>query len=133
MSDKDNDIFGKIDALLGKRDADIMGDKYPNNDDFPRLTEVIDGNSAEGWRGRERRVRMPVTDAAQFSDRRHFVRRKNQVTDLMLHSDNEDLNKLLESIECRLKDLFSRHQLQMQDDLLRIVREALSSAANKKL
>jgi hypothetical protein len=49
------DIFGKIDALLGKRETDVFVDKGLSSDDFPTLTDVVseaeDSNSSPELRG----------------------------------------------------------------------------------
>lgn len=46
MTNQDEDIFGQIDALLGKRSTAVLAEKVPNGDDFPLLTDVI-SNSKE--------------------------------------------------------------------------------------
>ncbi|MBK6743313.1 MAG: hypothetical protein IPG66_10185 [Hydrogenophilales bacterium] len=42
MSDADDDIFGKIDALLGKRVGFAGATRQREDNDFPLLTEVVE-------------------------------------------------------------------------------------------
>lgn len=133
MADKVQDIFGKIDALLERRDADILCEKCVEDDDIPRLTEVIECNEAAVWSGIERRG-AAVTGDGRSVDRRYTVRRKPLASDLVLSClTDEQLNRLFVAIEKRLLDIFACHQLQIQNDLLKVIREELTAMVAEKL
>lgn len=133
MTEKNQDIYGKIDALLEKRDADILGERGSENDDFPRLTEVIGSNSGMVWHGTERRISGQVTDGRRSVDRRNSIRQKPQVGEFAINSFDGDLNGLLVVIEQRLADVISRQHLQLKIELLRVIREELSAIGDEKI
>jgi hypothetical protein len=133
MADKVQDIFGKIDALLERRDADILCEKCAEDDDIPRLTEVIECNEGAVWSGIERRG-SPATGDERSVDRRYAVRRKPLAPDLVLSRlTDEQLNRLFVAIEKRSLDIFACYQLQIQDDLIKVIREELTAIVAEKL
>jgi hypothetical protein len=132
MTDKVKDIYGKIDALLVKRDSDILGERCTDNDDFPRLTEVIEGNVGVVWHGSDRRISGKASDGINSVDRRNVIRRKSQVGESVINHSDDYSNALLAMIEQRFSDVFSRHHHQLQSELLKIIREELSASREEK-
>lgn len=121
MADEVQDIFGKIDALLERRDADILGEKCAEDADIPRLTDVIETSDS------------PATDGGCSVERRYAVRRRPLATDLAFSGlTDEQLNKLFVTIEKHMIDIFSRHQLQIQADLLKVIRDELTTLSAEK-
>jgi hypothetical protein len=101
------DIFGKIDALLGKRETDVFVDKGLSCEDFPTLTDVVTevsgGNFALELRG-------------------------DSVSSLNASDDNNEyqaeLYEYLSAMEKRIVDLVeSRHE-----EILRILMDRGSKA-----
>ena len=114
MADDTQDIFGKIDAMLGKRSGFAM--RSPTvEDEFPLLTEVV----SEGtWTTAPQHVDAlsePVTepDAA--------------IPDSTSSLSEVDIDRLAAALEARLSELFIRQQLRIESLVRRIVREELDA------
>jgi hypothetical protein len=94
------EIFGKIDALLGKRETDVFVDKGFSNEDFPTLTDIVSGATCYS------EASEPSIDSLTnlTSTDMHYV------TEAKLHA-------LLYAMEKRIVDLVqSRHE-----EILRIL------------
>lgn len=125
MLDDDQDIIGKIDAMLERRDADFLTDKSASSDDFPTLTDVIEGGFGCAWKGPERRGINSLID-------RRVQQLKTVVTDSTAPPHIEDYVRLLSAMEQRLTELIIRQQLQMEDVLRKLIREAMAGGESSK-
>lgn len=126
MSGEDDDLFGKIDALRGKRAPDALLEKPLQIEDFPLLTEVID-SVPDALSGEERRSR----------ERRQGDRRQAQAVgaatppvepmiDVALTSAVQaELVRLVSAMEARLEETFIRQQVRLEEALRRAVREEI--------
>ncbi|MGQ9685449.1 MAG: hypothetical protein ACUVT2_03960 [Thiobacillaceae bacterium] len=127
MADDNQDIFGKIDALLEKRAGfgTREGHRQPD-DDFPLLTEVVkpqtDKPSLEDRRQSDRRL---------GTDRRQGERRKETLgrpeTPRATLSD-EQFNRFLAQFEQKLEDLFIRQQLRIEETIRRALQNRADDA-----
>ncbi len=116
------DLFGKLDALLEKRAPDVLVDKGLESGDFPIMTEVVTPPPAP--RGEhaptesERRALDRRASDRRMTDRRQAGRRENDprlaISPRPTAADPQ-LEALLSAMEQRLADLFIRQQLRMED------------------
>lgn len=118
MADDNQDIFGKIDALLEKRAG--FGTREARrhaDDDFPLLTEVVEPQpiipSAQERRQGERRLNV---DRRQL-DRRQQATRPLAAPPASLSEDQ--FNRFLATFEQKLEDLFIRQQLRIEETVRR--------------
>lgn len=118
MADDNQDIFGKIDALLEKRAG--FGSRDPHrhsDDDFPLLTEVVEppsGNpSLQDRRQVERRL---GTDRRQGDRRRDAPGRLESPRSTLT---DEQFSRFLAQFEQKLEDLFIRQQLRIEEAVRR--------------
>jgi len=132
MTDRDQDLFDKIDAILGKRDAEVLADKNSVSDDFPLLMEVIEGKAKDSWHGSDRRGGSQASDGRRLADRRLVQRRLCNMPDAELPAFNEELERLLSAAEHRLTDLFIRQQLRMEEALRKVIRDELGGGTDGK-
>lgn len=132
MRDNEQELIGKIDAMLGKRDADVLSDKSALNDDFPRLTEVIDGGERVAWEGGDRRCGDPSGDDRRLSDRRLGQRRQARQTEANPAVSRDEAAHLLAVIEHKLTDLFISQQLRMEEAVRKVMREELADGEDGK-
>lgn len=124
MPDDKEDIFGKIDALLEKRIGfGIEEGHKPAEDDFPLLTEVIDG--AAGYSDRRQSSRRGgdrrLDQDRRQTDRRRDVTDKQELPRPVL--SEEQFARFLVDFERKLEDLFILQQLRVDETLRRAVRE----------
>lgn len=113
MADESQDIFGKIDAMLGKR-AGFVGGTPRLEDEFPLLTEVVteDVPSLTERHG-------PATDAmATPAAASEPEMAPGQLAEV-------DIDRLAAALEARLSELFIRQQLRIEALVRRVVREEL--------
>jgi hypothetical protein len=115
MADESQDIFGKIDAMLGKR-AGFGGRKPDAEDDFPLLTEVV----SEGVKA----PRMPAADALSSPA---GLATEAEPVEPGSHMSEVDIDRLAAALEARLSELFIRQQLRIESLVRRIVREELDA------
>jgi hypothetical protein len=115
MMDKRADIFGKIDALLGKRGGEALADNNVINDDFPLLTDVIEPEREHT--GTDRRA----NDGGNYLERRKAQRRRQSDAASIQPGDDADKALLFSELESRLSRLFE----QQQDALRKLVQEEL--------
>jgi hypothetical protein len=114
MADDTHDIFGKIDAMLGKRAG--FGGVPRIEDEFPLLTEVVDESDAV----EERPPADPVATLAAMIPPSHG---------LAGQLDEVDIDRLAAALEARLSELFIRQQLRIEALVRRVVREELDKRA----
>lgn len=131
MSDEKPDLFGKIDALLGKRAPDALLDKGLEFEDFPLLTEVVSAESetrdeAER-RAKERRQTERREIDRRLGDRRQDGRRagdRRQSEPPPLPGDmGAEMERLVAAMELRLTDMFIRQQLRMEEAVRKAIRD----------
>lgn len=114
MADDSQDIFGKIDAMLGKRAG--FGGVPRLEDEFPLLTEVVT-ESAQVEPERPR----PGADAMSSPAPGPAAQPKAQPL------DEVDIDRLAAALEARLSELFIRQQLRIEALVRRVVREELDA------
>lgn len=118
MSDENQDIFGKIDAMLGKRAG--FGRSVPRlEDEFPLLTEVV-SEALEAVQDRP----VPVADA--MSNPVETAAPAGVETSAS-HLAEVDIDRLAAALEARLSELFIRQQLRIEALVRRVVREELDA------
>lgn len=112
MADDNQDVFGKIDALLEKAGFDTDEGRQPE-DDFPLLTEVVE----------------PQADAPPAQAHRQDEPRK-ETPEQTPHAvmSEEQFNRFLAQFERKLEDLFIRQQLRIE----KAIRRALQSRADSQ-
>jgi hypothetical protein len=111
----DEDIFGKIDALLEKRAGFGARESHRQpDDDFPLLTEVVEPR--QGSLQDRRRGERRETDRRQGERRREAPSRPD--TPRATLSD-EQFNRFLARFEEKLEDLFIRQQLRIEEAVRR--------------
>jgi hypothetical protein len=125
MIENDQDIFGKIDAMLERRDADFVTDKSTSTDDFPMLTEVIAVGEEPVWKGVNRRSGSHV-GGRRLADRRIGQRRLSSSPIPAVPIINDEFERLLSVLEHRLTALLIGQQLPMEELIRRVVREELT-------
>lgn len=115
MADEAQDIFGKIDAMLGKRAGFVAGTARLE-DEFPLLTEVVTG-----------------TDPGQPE---HLAHVADAMATPVVAPEPEaapgqlaevDIDRLAAALEARLSELFIRQQLRIEALVRRVVREELDA------
>lgn len=124
MAADDQDIFGKIDALLEKRVGFGSGGKHRHpDDDFPLLTEVVEQQSGN----------PPVQDR-RYAERRKGERRQGASgrLDVPLSTlTEEQFSRFLARFEQKLEDLFIRQQLRLEDAVRRALQGQGDNARDK--
>ena len=134
MSTDNPDIFGKIDALLGKRAPDALLEKELDIEDFPLLTEVVD-SVPDALSGGERRLRERRQAVRRENDRRLGDRRQEghregddtpAETPPVLPPDvSAEMERRLMAMEQRLTDMFIHLQVRMEDAVRKAIRDEL--------
>jgi len=127
MTEKSKDIFGQIDALLGRRGGEALTEKNPLNDDFPVLTEVIDGEGDKYPRRLDRRSDAQSNDPSGVSERRQGQRRKPTEADSIHLLSAGDKTLLVAELERVLTDLFALEQRKLETMLRGVIREELNA------
>lgn len=127
MTDNNQDIFNKIDVILGKRDVEVLAEKVLATEDFPMLTEVIvgEGDGESSYAGLERRgvdIQSPG---------RRLIDGQNDVTESIADVGSgtpvtkEELASLLSSMERRLTDLLMEQHVKLESLLSRNTQESV--------
>ncbi len=119
MAVDDQDIFGKIDALLEKR-AGFGTDTVQRHldDDFPLLTEVVQPQTGQAF------VQERRQGERRQGDRRQGDRRKGTLGRLDIPRSTlteEQFNRFLAEVEHKLEDLFIRQQLRIEEAIRRVL------------
>ncbi|MEW5786550.1 MAG: hypothetical protein AB1899_01710 [Pseudomonadota bacterium] len=126
MSDDGNgDLFGKIDALFGKRAPDALREKGLEYDDFPLLTEVVTEDQPQGWTGGERQAVDRRRGDRRQGDRRVGERLLAEPPAPLPAHVNAEMARLVAAMEQRLIDMFIRQQLRVEDAVRKAIREEL--------
>ena len=134
MSTESPDLFGKIDAMLGRRAPDALLEKGLDIEDFPLLTDVVDA-ALDHWNEAERRDQDRRQNERRQLDRRLGDRRQDgrRQTDRPrvdapagLPADMNGMEGLVAAMEQRLTDMFIRQQLRMEDAVRKAIRDELS-------
>jgi len=132
MRDVDKDIFGKIDSMRERLEADILSDKGNSGDVFPMLTEVIKDALLVGSTGNDGQALDPVSNDLHSADRRVNQRRQFDQIDLNAHSLRGDGVNLPSAFEQKLSELFDLQQLRMEDSMRKLFREELAAHEDGK-
>lgn len=129
MSTDQHDLFGKIDALLGKRAPDALLEKELDIEDFPILTEVID-SIPDALSGGDRRLRERRTRDRRVGDRRQGGTGRPEAASgapgpAAVADRSVELEQLARAIEQRLTELFIRQQMRTEEAVRRLIRDEL--------
>lgn len=117
MADESSDIFGKIDAMLGKRAG--FGGVPRLDEEFPLLTEVVEESPEEQAADKT----IPGADAMSVpGDTMPKVAAPEMAPGLL---SEVDIDRLAAALEARLSELFIRQQLRIEALVRRIVQEEL--------
>ncbi len=117
MSDEPQDIFGKIDALFEKRAGFGLESHPDGGEDFPLLTDVVDGPvGPPGF------VDRRLGERRSWTDRREVGRRKDDLPPKGT-LDEAQFGRFIALFEQKLADLFIRQQLRIEESIRRAVRE----------
>lgn len=123
MADDSQDIFGKIDAMLGKR-AGFSGMAQTLEDEFPMLTEVV----AEGLQT----TTTSIAEALSAVPPAPAPAPAGPAEGDMPHLSEIDIDRLAAALEARLSELFIRQQLRIESLVRRVVREELDARQESK-
>ena len=105
------DVFGKIDALLGRREGFSPGPKLKSlEEEFPLLTEVVERELEQAAPAPAR----PVPDRADVQSPGSAAPVSSEPA---------------QNLERVLQDLFIRQQIRLEESIRRIVREELDRHA----
>lgn len=130
MSTEIPDIFGKIDALLGKRAPDALLEKELDIEDFPVLTEVVD-SVPDALSGGERRLRE-----RRMGDRRREGRGDEHTSadpaPAMPADINAEMERRLAAMEQRLTDKFIHLQVRLEDAVRTAIRDELGRTGDAR-
>lgn len=140
MSTDKPDLFGKIDALLGKRAPDALLDKSLEFEDFPLLTEVVDASDQtvrpeEGERrAQERRLTDRREQDRRLGDRRQDGRRAGDrrppgpepLSSGIGKEAGAEMARMVDAMERRLTDMFIRQQLRMEEAVRKAIRDEMA-------
>lgn len=122
MTDEQQDIFGKIDALFERRVG--FGGEDPRGretEDFPLLTDVVSPGQRPAVEERRRADRRQ-------GERRRGERREDWPSDQAVTAPtftDEQFARFLNVFERKLEDLFIRQQLRMEESIVHAVREVM--------
>lgn len=118
MADENQDIFGKIDALLEKRAGFVTAAAHPDPlDDFPLLTEVVEPPSGKASPQDRRQSERRLGTDRRLGERRKEPLGRSDATPATL--TDEQFDRLLTQLERKLEDLFIRQQLRLEEAVRR--------------
>lgn len=122
MTDKNPDLFGKIDAILEKRDALVLTDNVRINDDFPVLNEVIVDVV------RDASEPMALFDPVNtvLRERRLGERRSPVEESVVARSENNNDDPRFSEMYEKLNRALQRNMERLEEDLRRVIREELA-------
>jgi hypothetical protein len=124
MSTENPDLFGKIDALLGKRVPDALLEKELDIEDFPLLTEVVD-SIPDALSGCDRRLRERRLADRRQEDSRMEGEAPAERAPALTAGMSDEMERLVAAMEQRLADIFIRQQLRIEDAVRRAIRDEL--------
>lgn len=126
MMTPDEDIFGQIDALLGKRSSAVLTERNLQGDDFPMLTEIIKADVSDFQSNMiANQIITSELDSRQV-ERRIFERRQGSSFELSKMQSSSINAPVLDSLESRLIDLLRNHQANLEKSLRSIIQEELN-------
>lgn len=120
---QDEDIFGQIDALLGKRSSAVLAEKTLQGDDFPMLTEIIHTDSNG--------LSLDVSPSQMFShgddcqqvDRRVSDRRHNISPNTSDIASNLSIETFCDALERKLTDMLRIQHINLERSIRLIIQE----------
>jgi hypothetical protein len=132
MISKDDNVFDKIDALLHRRDSDLLVDRALIQDDFPTLTEIL------GEQNNNSSSSIEVECSSSLVERRLQERRVSSNSkvgnqDLPEPIKNVlDLDELLSCLEVEIGELFSLHQKAFINDLRFLIMDKIKNRSGSQ-
>lgn len=123
MADENSDIFGKIDAMLGKRAG--FGGVPRLDEEFPLLTEVVDESPEKQAADKT----IPATDAMSVPGEAAPAAAAPDMAPGQL--SEVDIDRLAAALEARLSELFIRQQLRIEALVRRVVQEELDKRGGR--
>ena len=125
MPHLDEDIFGQIDALLGKRSPAVLTEKNIQGDDFPTLTEVINTEVLDSQSNVLADSLITGDNAARQVERRVFERRQNSSSDARMILAGGINSPVSEDLESKLMEMFRDQHKNLEKSLRLIIQEEL--------
>jgi hypothetical protein len=125
MVKPDEDIFGQIDALLGKRSPAVLTEKNIQGDDFPTLTEVIKSDVLDSQSNVPADLLITGENTTCHVERRVFERRKNSSSDVRKILADGINSPVSEYLESKLMDFFRDQHKNLEKSLRLIIQEEL--------
>jgi hypothetical protein len=125
MPHLDEDIFGQIDALLGKRSPAVLTEKNIQGDDFPTLTEVINTGVLDSQSNVLADSLITGDNAARQVERRVFERRQNSSSDARMILAGGINSPVSEDLESKLMEMFRDQHKNLEKSLRLIIQEEL--------
>lgn len=125
MVKPDEDIFGQIDALLGKRSPAVLTEKNIQGDDFPTLTEVINTEVLDSQSNVLADSLITGDNAARQVERRVFERRQNSSSDARMILAGGINSPVSEDLESKLMEMFRDQHKNLEKSLRLIIQEEL--------
>lgn len=123
MTTPDEDIFGQIDALLGKRSPAVLTEKNLQGDDFPMLTEIIQADNSDSLQNMAaNQIITSELDARQV-ERRVYERRQGSSSESSKMLSSAINTSDLEALEIRLMDLIRSQHATLVKSLSLIIQE----------
>jgi hypothetical protein len=131
MSDEKTDLFGKIDALLGKRVPDALLEKELDIEDFPLLTEVVD-SIPDALSGADRRLRERRQIERREDGRRGGDDSPADQPPAPPPGMSDEMERWVATIEQRLADMFILQQLRMEEAVRKAIRDELGKSQDEQ-
>ena len=125
MVKPDEDIFGQIDALLGKRSPAVLTEKNIQGDDFPTLTEVIKSDVLDSQSNVPADLLITGENTTCHVERRVFERRKNSSSDVRKILADGINSPVSEYLESKLMEMFRDQHKNLEKSLRLIIQEEL--------
>ncbi|MCU0840337.1 MAG: hypothetical protein MUC79_01290 [Thiobacillaceae bacterium] len=136
MAEDNQDIFGKIDALLEKRAGFGAGEGRPaSEEDFPLLTDVVETREFGTAADERRRADRRQADRRLGTDRRLAERRGDEPgrpAGSRPTLSDEQFNRFIAVFEQKLEDLFIRQQLRTEESIRRALREEMEKLSGER-
>jgi hypothetical protein len=125
MTTADEDIFGQIDALLGKRSPAVLTDRNLQGDDFPTLTEVINTDISDSLSNMPTEHVVSGGTENRQAERRKYERRQVPSSDVGKTVSNVVNDCVLNALESRLLDLLRSQNALLEKSLRLIIQQEL--------
>ena len=132
MISKDDNVFDKIDALLQRRDSDLLVDRALIQDDFPTLTEILGEQNLNSSNSIEGKCSTSLVER-RLRDRRVSANSKVRYQDLPEPIINVlDVDELLNCMEVEIVELFSLHQKAFINDLRFLIMDKIKNRSGSQ-